>query len=404
MEKKDIPKKLSNEPGVYFFKKKGSKKPLYIGKATNLRSRVHSYFNSNIVKQRGPLIKKMISSAETVEVTKTDSVLEALLLEAELIKKYKPLYNTNEKDDKSPNYITITNEEYPVVSLIRGRQLVLYDSSKYKKIFGPFPNNAELKEALKIIRKIFPWRDKNCNPNTGKPCFNKQIGLCSGVCTDEITQKDYNFLIKNLSTFLSGKKKDVIKNFEQKMKTLAKTEKFEGAQGLRNKIFALNHIHDVALIKRDIIKGSGIRIEGYDIAHLHGTSVVGAMVVLENGKLSKNEYRKFKIQSKKGIDDVGNLKEMLMRRFHHIEWPFPQIIVVDGGHAQVNVAQYVLAKFKLQLKIISVVKNEKHKPERFLGDCGLIRTHKNNIILINQEAHRFVIAYHRNKRNKSFLT
>lgn len=404
MQRKDIPKNIPSEPGVYFFKKKRAKKPLYIGKATNLRDRVRSYFSADIERERGPWIKKMLAEADTVEVTQTDSVLEALLLETELIKKYKPKYNTKEKDDKSPNYIVVTKEAFPQILVMRGKELTNQDATQYKKIFGPFPSSTELKDALKIVRKIFPWRDGRCEPNQDVPCFNKQIGLCPGVCTGEISKKEYAFIIKNLIMFLSGKKQDVIKTLKKEMKSLAKEEKFEEAQVIRDKIFALEHIHDVALMRRERIRGTGIRMEGYDIAHLAGSDVVGVMTVMENGKLAKSEYRKFRIRSKKGIDDTGNLYEVLVRRFRHTEWPFPQVVVIDGGAAQVNVAERALKEFELPIKVVSVVKNKQHKPERFIGDRSIVRQYQDDIVLLNQEAHRFAVRYHKEKRNKSFLT
>ena len=181
MKRKDLSKKLSDTPGVYFFKKRRGRMPLYIGKATSLRDRVHSYFNSKITSIRGERIIKMLEEAHVVSVIKTDSVLEALLLETELIKKFKPPYNEREKDDKSYNYIAITKEEFPIVLLIRGRQLSQKDEADFRSVFGPFPHGRELKEAMRILRKLFPWRDTKCVPppagGQGNPCFNRQINL-----------------------------------------------------------------------------------------------------------------------------------------------------------------------------------------------------------------------------------
>jgi excinuclease ABC subunit C len=154
----------------------------------------------------------MLEDAHTVSVMKTESVLEALLLETELIKKFKPSYNEREKDDKSYNYIAITKEEFPIVLLIRGRQLSQEDEADFRSVFGPFPHNRELKEAMRILRKLFPWRDIKCFPppagGQGKPCFNRQINLCPGVCTGEISAKEYRFTIKKFRTFFVGRKKE----------------------------------------------------------------------------------------------------------------------------------------------------------------------------------------------------
>jgi excinuclease UvrABC nuclease subunit len=405
MKRKDLPKNLPDTPGVYFFKKRGGRMPLYIGKATSLKSRVRSYFNPDIPTTRGGRIVKMLEEATTVSFAKTDSVLEALLLETELIKKFKPTYNEREKDDKSYNYIAITKEEFPMVVIIRGQQLSQKDEGDFRSIFGPFPHNRELKEAARILRKLFPWRDTKCIPNQGKPCFNRQINLCPGVCTGEISAKDYRFIIKNLELFLSGEKKKVVRAYEEEMKKLAAVRKFEEALQLRNKVFALKHIHDVALLGKEEIARpqAGARHETNDKAQNIGGSVVGVMTVWQNNSLSKNDYRKFRIRSVKGTDDTGNLKEMLARRFNHPEWPHPEAIVVDGSTAQIRAAENVLSHLRLAIPVIAVTKDEHHRPRAIKGPRVLISKWKAEILLLNGEAHRFAIAYHKNLRAKNFL-
>jgi len=227
-------KKLPSSPGVYFFMK--GKKILYIGKATSLKDRVKSYFNGRIEEARGPLISKMLSQFNDIAFQKTDSVLEALILEASLIKKHQPEANTAEKDDKSFNYVVITDEDFPRVLVIRGRELEKNMSLSILKTFGPFTNGSQLKEAIKIVRKIFPFRDKCLPylPRTGSGntetarggrdevrvgCFNRQIGLCPGVCTGEISKKDYGKIVRNIILFFEGKKKVLLKNLEKQMKT-----------------------------------------------------------------------------------------------------------------------------------------------------------------------------------------
>src|SRR3989304_2857242 len=176
--------KLPDNPGVYIFR--GPKRViLYIGKATSLHTRVASYFRRDLISTRGPIIAGMIEAAKNVDFIETDSVLEALILEAQLIKKHQPPYNTKEKDNKSFNYVVITKEDFPRVMTMRGRELgelnLKPNTSNLKAVFGPFPQGSVLREALKIVRKIFPFSD-NCRPNQGKSCFNAQIGLCPGVC------------------------------------------------------------------------------------------------------------------------------------------------------------------------------------------------------------------------------
>ncbi len=414
---------LPDEPGIYFFKK--GKDILYVGKATSLRDRVRSYFSRDLIDTRGPFLVKMIEEATNIDYVKTHSVLEALILEAHTIKTHQPVYNTKEKDNRSYNFVVITDEEFPRVIIKRGRELSMGVSSDYQARFiaGPFPHGEQLREALKIVRKIFPFRDK-CVPfnvadksktktqnNIPRPCFNRQIGLCPGVCTGEVTVKQYEKTIKNIELFFSGKIEQVKKNLEKDMKLCAREKEFESAEKIKRTLFSLNHIRDVSLIKAELTpemahqKGLPFRIEAYDIAHISGTSTVGVMVVIEGGEIEKKEYRKFKIQGdEKGItiDDTKNLSEVLRRRLGHLSWRLPDLIVIDGGEAQVNVAKAVLSEKGFDIEIVSVVKDEKHKPKDFIGKKVTVNTWSREILLANSEAHRFAIAYHRVMRSKLY--
>ena len=409
-------KKLPDTSGVYLFKK--GKEILYIGKATSLKDRVRSYFSADLVNTRGQFIADMVSKAEKVDYLKTDSVLEAIILESNLIKKYQPKYNTKEKDDKGYNYVVITKEDFPRVLLIRGRELEMMNSQtgglniKYK--FGPYPNGSAIKEGLKIIRKIFSYRDK-CNPSKGspwKPCFNRQIGLCPGVCSGEISKADYADTIRNIKLFFEGKKKSLVRKLERQMKEFAKNREFEKAGKVKKILFALNHIQDVALIKKseeEIVKnifsrGAVFRMEAFDIAHISGTNMVGAMVVSEDGELKKSDYRKFKIRSVKIPNDTAALKEIVERRLKHKEWPLPDIIIYDGGFAQRNAVEGILKNIlgnDFKIKIVGVVKDRKHKPSRLIGEEVVIKKYKKEILILNSEAHRFAISFHRKLRSSN---
>ena len=383
---------LSDAPGIYFFK--NGPKILYIGKATSLKDRVKSYFVRDILMTRSPLIAKMLEEAEKVEFIETDSVLEALLLEASEIKKHQPIYNSKEKDDKSYNYVTLTEEDYPRILITRG-----------SGTYGPFPHGGELKEALKIIRKIFPYRADKCKLN-GKPCFNAQLGLCPGPCAGWISKKDYRKIIYHLRLFFEAKKSQLIKSLEKEMKLFAKEQKFEAAEKVKRQIFALKHIQDIALIKENLTTNNKqpttFRIEAYDVAHMSGTNVVAVMVAVLDGELAKSQYRKFKIRDDKN-DDTANLKEVLTRRLAHPEWRFPNLIVVDGGKGQLNAAKEVLKKAGLNIDVVSVVKDEKHKAREIISDRNVLsRASDKEILLANSEAHRFAIGYHRKLRGKGF--
>ena len=424
MKYKEIKKlRISEKPGVYFFKK--DKDILYIGKATSLKDRIKSYFGKDLIQTRGPLLVDLIFKANKIDWQETDSVLEALILEANLIKKYQPKYNTKEKSDKSFNYVCITKEELPKVIIVRERKLLGIHNYKFRAVFGPFPNGNQLREALKIIRRIFPFFYEQ-KGTKGRDEFYKQIKL---VPLNSIENKNN---IKNIVLFFEGKKKKILQNLIKEMKECAKNKEFEKAGEIKRQIFALQHINDVALIKENTfadnkifdsapffgrIKGNKVgpsdtkillsakafNVEAYDIAHMSGKNMVGVMVVVENGELEKNKYRKFKIKTQSNSNDTGALSEVLERRLAHTEWEFPDLIVVDGGLAQKNVALKILNKLNLIIPVVSVIKDEKHKPKAINGDVGLIKKYKKEILLANNEAHRFAISYHKNTRTKSFF-
>ncbi|HRZ30266.1 MAG TPA: UvrB/UvrC motif-containing protein [Candidatus Paceibacterota bacterium] len=448
MVSQDLKKfKLPDSPGVYKFYQ--GPKLLYIGKATSLRDRVRSYFAGDLGETRGPKIEQMLKLANKVDWQETDSVLEALLLESNLIKKYQPKYNSREKDDKSYWYVVITREDYPRVLPVRGRELynlgikspktLICSKSNFEQ-YGPFPYASEIKEALKIIRRIFPYRD-TCLPR-GEPqrvlrgCFNRQIGLCPGICTGEISKREYQKNIRNIKLLFSGKKQEIIKKLEREMRDLAKKQSFEKAGQIRDQIFALNHIRDVALLKnsefgRSRISGSlekrlltnaqagleesprgaiSIRIEAYDIAHLSGKKTVGAMAVWQDGEIDRSAGRKFELRGGQSqqANDPANLREILGRRFNHPEWPWPDIVVVDGNQVQMRVAEGVISAVvrsrisgslekRLLTTVVGVVKDSKHKASKIIGDSKIIHDYHRAIIEINAEAHRLAISYHRKK-------
>lgn len=415
--------KIPDQPGVYFFYK--GRSLLYIGKATSLRSRVRSYFSKDLIATRGPLILDMTVQADDLKWQETDSVLEALILEASLIKKHQPKYNTKEKDNKSFNYVCITHEELPKVLIVRGRNLAKeLSSSKYQATYGPFPNGLQLREALKIIRRIFPYIDAQSAKKDNFE-FYHQLGLTPDIGTTQV-KTAYKKNIANLKLFFQGKKKIIVINLKKEMMRFASAREFEKADEIKKRIFALEHINDVALIKDDTsqvynnssrftLKGSDttqnsykpalqkFRIEAYDIAHMSGKNMVGVMTVIENGDVSKNEYKKFIIRTQTGSNDTGALEEVLSRRFRHTEWGIPSLVVVDGSTAQINVAKRVLDRYQFSIPVVAVVKDDRHKAKAIIGDEIIIKSHKKSILLSNSEAHRFGIAFHKKKRSSNFL-
>ena len=400
--------KLPDKPGVYFFIK-NSGEILYIGKATSLRQRVRSYFGDDLIATRGPLLVDMVTNADTVTWQETDSVLEALILESELIKRHQPKANSREKDDRSYWYVVITKEDFPRIFLERGSRIKESDTLPYtiKKMFGPYPNANAIKAGLNIIRKIFPFRVKKSG-NKHYDRFYEQLGLVPSTETPE-AQERYVELVKHVSLFLSGKKKRIIKELEQAMYEAAKGERFERATILRNRIFALKHINDVSLMKNDLLNDmqqTQPRIEAYDIAHMTGKSMTGVMVVLYGSIPENHEYRQFSIRSTQVANDAMALGEVLIRRFKHNEWASPSLIVMDGGQIQYNVGQRFLEAHNLSshIDLVSVVKDEHHMPKDILGDPSLIEKYgRENILVANSEAHRFSIKLLRSKERKRML-
>ena len=407
--------KLPDCSGVYLFLDKKSK-ILYVGKATSLKNRVRSYFGANVLESRGTQIVRMVERAERVDFRTTASVLEALILEAKLIKEFKPSYNVRDKDDKSFNHLVITvHEMYPRLLTVRGKDLTTTlaqlksmhagERKKYKDplVYGPFPHTGQFKEALKILRKIFPYYDTKQpvqllrEKKDRKVLFNESIGVYP---KGGVTQKEYARTVRYLKTIFDGKLKTLLRTLKRDMYKLAKEESFEEAAVLKRQLFALQHIEDVSLLKRDMpsVDGTAYRVEAYDIAHLGGTDTVGVMVVVEGGVAVKSEYRTFTIRSATPGSDTGALEELLERRFAHPEWQYPKLMVLDGGKAQMNVARRVSKKIGVDIPLVAVTKDRHHRPSNLQGSLKVKNKYQNDILLANSEAHRFALSFHKKKR------
>ncbi len=399
-------------PGVYLFTKgKGrAKKILYVGKATSLRDRVRSYFDDDLIATRGPRIVDMVTKSDGISFETVPTVLEALVREAALIREHMPYANTDGKDDKSFLYAVITDEETPRVLAIRGKDIdfkhKIAEGMSYRDAHGPFPSGTQLREGLRLIRRIFPFFD------TPKPVtaggkhqwarieFNTQIGQYPR----NMDRTAYLRSIQNVSLFLSGKVQALRKTLQKDMKIAAKEERFEDAALIRGQLFALDHIQDVSLIREEKEQSiDGPRIEAYDTAHISGTNAIGVMVVVENGRANKKEYRTFKIKGVGGKttnDDIASLRELLSRRFGHPEWPFPRLIVIDGGTTHKKAAETLLNELGIEIPVVSVVKDEKHRPREVIGSHKLPVSNA-DIVFANSEAHRFSITKHRQARGRA---
>ena len=345
---------LPDKPGIYlFYNAQGVL--IYVGKATSLKNRVRSYF---VGKRTSRPIEALVHEVVKIRHKITESALEAAILESVYIKKHQPKYNVLGKDNKSWNYIVVTKADYPEIKTLRQHTLASYSESEQKKqfhyIFGPYPG-LNTTATLKILRRLFLFSTcqniKNNkksllrgetskqsfahNANTSvsaalqrrndevRPCLYYQMGECLGVCTGEISSKDYKArVIAPLVKFLRGNKKYVIRDFEKRMKVASKQEHYEEAARLRDQIANLQKIYDITMINESFVQdafagpddGGVARIEGYDISNLGSNSSVGSMVVFEHGKPKKSEYRKFRVKTVVGKSDVDSIDEVMRRR------------------------------------------------------------------------------------------
>ncbi|MBU4315624.1 hypothetical protein KJ673_04465, partial [Patescibacteria group bacterium] len=358
------------------------------------------------------------------------------VLEANKIREHRPYFNILLKDDKSFLYLVITNELYPKPLLRRGleleregikpfqKELSARTKKKYLAVYGPYTSGTSLKRALDLVRKAIPWSVCDSPEKTGKnrPCFNAHLNFCPGVCTGAIDPKTYRKIIRQLMLFFAGKKVQLLGQMRRRMTKLAQEERFEEAEVMRRKVFALEHIQDIALITKEdvsmpysapqdfIIDFAG-RIEAYDISNISGTNAVGSMVVFENGEPAKNKYRKFKIKTVVGANDVAMMEEIVRRRLRRAQigrksWELPQVMIIDGGKSQVNCVQRVLREMNIDIPVIGIAKGFDRKQDELIFDKANVElarvatAGKQLFQKARDEAHRFAVSYHRSLRAK----
>ena len=410
---------LPKTVGVYCFK--GKKDILYIGKAINIRDRVRQHKELlNRAKQVG-YIKTGSEFAEpsahlTSHPASQGSTIEALLLEAKLIKKCQPKYNVLWRDDKNYFYVEITKEELPVISIV-------HQKNKKSEYVGPFVEGIALKKTLRLLRRIFPYYTVKKHPK--KECTWCHLKLCPGPSPDK---KEYGKNIQRLINVLGGKSKTVLQNLKRDMRAASKTQEYEKAAMARDQIDYLEKIISHARVlepvededqqswistQEELQKILGVRkvisrIEAYDISNIQGKEATGSMVAFTDGKPNKSLYRKFKINLQGKPNDTAMIKEILKRRLEHEEWPLPDLILIDGGKAQFNAVKSILLRFHLnEIKVVALVKR---KNELFLENRkrpvllkSLPRGIFNLILQMRDEAHRFAISYHKKLRERRLL-
>ncbi|MBI2669935.1 MAG: GIY-YIG nuclease family protein [Candidatus Yanofskybacteria bacterium] len=468
------PKIVPKTPGVYFFRDKHGQ-ILYIGKAVNLKNRLASYFKS----QLGGRTAKLMEKAIRVNWQKTDSEIEALILESQLIKKYRPPFNVMLRDDKQYFFVGFTKDVFPRIFLthqpfdcrrLKNSKSKFQNSNNLKPDFvGPFTDGNALRITLRLLRRIFPYC--TCKQKHNNYCLNYHIGKCLGFCclkdqnleSRKQNLESYKKNARAIKDILTGKRSSLIKRFKKEMLELGKKHDFEKAIELRDKITKLKKVFENARIildsknrstDKDALKNLAKiigtkyipkRIEGYDISNIQGEFATGAMVVFVNGRPDKSQYRRFKIRNSnikirnkskiqnsksqkvsdfrfhasdfRSVGDTAMLREILTRRFNHPEWPRPDLIIVDGGRAQLNVAAKIiyghrktigLAMTENLIPIVALTKNDKHRGSHIYVGAKkaavplkqLPSAVRNLILQVDSETHRFAISYYKKLHRK----
>ncbi len=439
---------LPDSPGVYLHKDKDGN-IIYVGKAVSLRSRVRQYFQSS--KNQDAKTRSLVKNIADTTTIQTKTEMEALILECNLIKKYMPKYNVLLRDDKTFPYIKITDEKWP--RILKTRRIEK-DGAKY---FGPYTDVAVVNNIIELLNHVYTL--KRCGwqnfPTNHTPCLNFHIQQCPGMCVGKADHETYLKAIGEVEQFLLGKDAPVLAFLTEKMNREAENLNFELAAAYRDYI---GHVHEMTKMAK-IAKASkiareakaventkllgdrqrknreriiaeeeslnkifrneqqriyGWRIEAYDISNTNGVDSVGVMVVFQEGRPDRKEYRRFKIQTIEGPNDYGSLQEVLYRRmkrakdgssgFSHL----PNLILMDGGKAQVSVVEQVLKAMQIDIPVAGMVKDDKHRTrgliyhneEIDLQEHLFLKTYLGKI---QEEVHRFAIDYHRGLRNKSMM-
>ena len=422
------PALIPADPGVYLFRRNNT--ILYIGKAVHLRKRVSSYFRARVSEK----VRQLRDEADRIELIILRSEIEALLKEAELIKRHTPKFNVLMRDDKNYCYVAITQEKFPKI-FVTHQPRTIRSTQKTKQLplhyIGPFTSSTSLKVTLKMLRRFFPYC--TCFTPHIRRCLNAELGFCPGYCCiktnnhNESETDEYKKHFAAIIAVLTGKKKRLVTGLKKKMREAIKEQRFEQAAVLRDQWQGLedvlshrmhlmeigtkrkNHQKNWNAIEKNIIMALGMkapisRVEGYDISHVSGADQTGSIVVFVNGASSHDDYRMFKITTVKGISDVAALREVIHRRLAHREWQFPDLMVIDGGKPQLNAVMTIILKEAPELarRVVALAKRE----EELYLPRNIHTIHLNSLPpdtgfffqRIRDESHRFAKRYHHKLR------
>lgn len=404
---------IPTTPGVYFFLDKEGN-IIYIGKASILKRRVSSYFNKTHKDYKTPLLVNNIHDLKWIE---SESEVQALFMEAEFIKRHKPIYNVELKDDKNFIYIKVTlKEDYPKITLVRRPS---DDSARY---FGPFIESYQVKQALRYLRKIFPYYSKSVGGYSSKLEYQIGVSPRPGISKDE-----YRSNIRKLLLVFEGKSEYLTRQIQKDMNKASKEKKYEQAAGYRNIYLALMGLKSKIVFGKDEafdisldralaglvstlgLKNTPKRIECYDISNFAGGDAVSSMIVFSNGLPNQKEYRHFKMKTL-GPNDFAMMKETISRRFsdRNKSWPRPDLIIIDGGKGQLSSVLEVLDSNNIDIPTVGLAKRYETIIQR--ASMRENNSSSNNIYLsfnfddqppvlhllqrIRDEAHRFAVSYH----------
>lgn len=428
LDPRDKVKTFPTTPGVYLMKDDRGR-VIYVGKAINLRSRAGSYFLKQALLDRRTC--DLVPEIRDIDFISTDSEVDALLLEARLIKDVQPRFNSELKDDKTFPYLQIfIREPFPRVEFTRKPR------PRGTKLYGPFTNARKLRGAIAVLQKIFRFR--NCSLDIRpeeerwrwfRPCLLASIQQCTAPCNLRVTKEDYRRDIRRLILFLDGKKTKLFEELREEMQAAAKELKFEKAARLRDQISALENLNLRGDLREDaqpevfqIDPKRGVRglqkifdlpnpprrIEGMDIAHLQGGETVASLVQFIDGLPFKHGYKRFKIRSVDGVDDFASMREVVSRRFRRLQQEgeaFPDLLLIDGGKGQLSSAMEAFRDLEITPPFtVSLAKREEEIFLPGVSEPRVLSKHSFALRLlqyVRDESHRFAQQYHHLLRKKS---
>jgi excinuclease ABC subunit C len=424
----EVSASLPTEPGVYWFLK--NNQIVYVGKAKNLKKRLLSYAKPH---RESPKTQALVNEATGTRYAPTEHELQALIIEAELINRHQPRYNIRLKDDKSALYIIFTKDDFPRV--LTQRKTAINAQNVWLQ-FGPYQSSAKARQVLSMLRLAFPFCNLGSNKHQ-KACFYYHLKQCPGVCAGKISRQQYRRHLKQLSLILKGKLKSVQKELIQEIAQLSQVQQYEHAHAKKTQLETLNHLietyrltvklptlpkltsnnpHEQLLALNQLL--STIyplplnqrldRIECYDISTIQGQSATGAMVVASQGQLDRKEYRHFSIKLEGKLDDFAMLSEVVQRRLTHRQWPYPQLIILDGGKPQLRAVAKIV---KWNIPMVGIAKD----PDRLIVPSTPTYRYFRSILLdphhpatklltqLRNEAHRFSRRLHHKHRDRELF-